>query len=221
MHSPEPIETSFTLPSTSFSPPESTSSPSPLSPKQVQEILCLVTTTLEKDVRITLELLHYLRDPCSSTKTSSSTPTGHPVLLSSDKMSNTAPNHMRYTVQQLSQYYGFRSFKNWDVLYDVCQPNFSFIQPSDPPLKSNIKKAWCNKTLVEHPPHFLEVVHCDIGFGDCKSVGNGALYCLILVDRATCYSWIYPMKSLHHDSIKSTFQQWLIDCVGVSFPSLL
>jgi len=46
------------------------------------------------------------------------------------------------------------------------------------------------------------------------NVGNGALYCLTLVDRATRYSWIYPLKSLHHDSLKSTFQQWMIDCGG-------
>jgi hypothetical protein len=34
-------------------------------------------------------------------------------------------------VQQLSRYFGFRSFKNWEVLHDVCQPNLSFIKPSD------------------------------------------------------------------------------------------
>jgi len=38
---------------------------------------------------------------------------------------------------------------------------------------------------VERPDKFLEVVYCDIGFGDCKSIGNGALYCITLVDRAT------------------------------------
>lgn len=29
----------------------------------------------------------------------------------------------------------------------------------------NIKKALSNKVPVEHPPQYLEVVHCDIGFG--------------------------------------------------------
>jgi hypothetical protein len=65
---------------------------------------------------------------------------------------------------------------------------------------ANIKWACSNKTPIEHPAKYLEVVHCDIGFSDVKSVGNGALYCLTLVDRATRYSWIYPLKSLHHDS---------------------
>jgi hypothetical protein len=149
--SPEPIETSVTFPITFDAPPESTSQSSLLSPKQVQEVLQLLTMTLEKDGRITPELLHYVKVPSSSTKTSSSTPPGHPILLSCGKMSNTAPNHMRYMVQQLSQYFGFKSFKNWDVLYDVCQPIFSFNQSSDLPLElgqvANIKKARCNKLL--------------------------------------------------------------------------
>ena len=67
---------------------------------------------------------------------------------------------------------------------------------------------------MERPDKFLEVVYCDIGFGDCKSIGNGALYCITLVDRATRYSWIYPLKSLYHEALKSTLRQWLIDCGG-------
>lgn len=76
------------------------------------------------------------------------------------------------------------------------------------------KKSRSNKTPVERPDKFLEVVHCNIGFGDGKSIGNGALYCLTLVDRATRYSWIYPLKSLHHESLKCTFQHWITDCGG-------
>jgi hypothetical protein len=79
---------------------------------------------------------------------------------------------------------------------------------------ATIRKARSNKTPVERPSKYLEVVHCDIGFGDVKSAGNGALYCLNLVDRATRYSWIYPLKTLHHESLKTTFQQWIIDCGG-------
>jgi hypothetical protein len=41
---------------------------------------------------------------------------------------------------------------------------------------ANMKKARSNKTPVERPDKFLEVVHCDIGFGDYKSISNGALY---------------------------------------------
>jgi hypothetical protein len=60
-------------------------------------------------------------------------------------MSNTALSFMQYTVQQFSRYMGFHSFKNWEALYDVCQPNFSFIKLSHSPLElgqvANIKKA--------------------------------------------------------------------------------
>jgi hypothetical protein len=90
------------------------------------------------------------------------------------------------------------------------------IQPSDSPLELgqvvNIKKACSNKVPVEHHKQYLEIVHCDIGFGDCMSIGNGALYCLILVDWATRYSWIHPLKSLHHDSILTPFQQYIMRC---------
>jgi len=196
-----------------------TTTSSPLSTKQIQEILNFVTKQLEKNGCISPALLKHLDPNNTPTKISSSSiPPNHPTLLSSDKMSSTAPSSMQFKVQQFSRYFGFWSFKNWDVLYDVCQPNFSFIKPSDNFLElghmANIKKARSNKTPVERPEKFLEVVHCNIGFGDCKSICNGALYCLTLVDRATRYSWIYPLKNLHHESLKLTFQQWLINCGG-------
>jgi hypothetical protein len=125
------------------------------------------------------------------------------------------PQHNRYTIQQLSRYFGFRSLKNWNLLQDVCQSNFTLYNPTECTLElgnvANIKKAHCNKKPIDRPPEFLEVVHCDIGYGDTKSVGNGASHCLIFVDRATCYTWIYPLKSLHHDSIKDAISQWKLD----------
>ncbi len=140
---------------------------------------------------------------------------GHAPLLSSDKMSNVAPKHCRYTTPQLSRYFGFRSFKNWDVLHDVCQPNFSFLKNNELPLElgqvANIKKARCHKVPIERPPDFLDVVHCNIGYGDTKSIGNGASHCLLLVDRTTRYSWIYPLKSLHHESITAALSAWTVD----------
>jgi len=199
--------------------PSSTSSQStsPLSSKQIQEIF-YVTKHLEMHGCITPDLLHLLgQDKTRSMISTSSTPSDHPSLLSSDKMSNTMSTK-RFTIQQLSRYFGFRLFKNWEILYVVCQPNFSLLKTSENFLElgqvANMRKAQSNKTPVERPVNYLEVVHCDINFGDCKSVDNGALYCLTLVDRATRHSWIYPLKSLHHDSLKSTFQQWLIDCGG-------
>ncbi len=203
--------------------PSSLSSPH-LSQTQIQEITTAIIRHLTKHGKITLELINFIKDGYSSSKnTTSTTPVGRPTLMSSDKMSNTAPLQSRFTIQQLSRYFGFRSFKNWDTLHDVCQPNFSFINPSENPLElghvANIKKARSNKTPIDRPSDYLEVVHCDIGYGDSKSIGNGASHCILFVDRATRYTWIYPLKSLHHTSIKEVLSQWTLD--AGSFPKRL
>lgn len=65
----------------------------------------------------------------------------------------------------------------------------------------------------------MDIVHCDIGYRDCKSIGNGASYFIIFIDRATRYTWIYPLRSLHHDSIKGALAQWKVD--AGSFPKHL
>lgn len=62
--------------------------------------------------------------------------------------------------------------------------------------------ACSNKTQIDHLKDFMEVVRCDIGYGDAKSAGNGASYCVLFIDQATWYAWIYPLKSLCHDSVK-------------------
>jgi len=121
----------------------------------------------------------------------STTPVGCPILLSSDKISKTAPSHLCLNIQQLSNYFGFWSIKNWNFLLEVCQPNFSFIQGGDTPMELGhvaiIYKAQSNKSPIDCPRDFLDVVHCDIGYGDTKSVGNGASHCIILVDQASHY----------------------------------
>jgi len=75
-------------------------------------------------------------------------------------MSNTAPLHCQYAIQQLSCYC-FPSSKNWNVLHDVCQPNFPFFQPTYSPLElghvSNIKRG-SKKTPIDWPTDFLEVL---------------------------------------------------------------
>jgi hypothetical protein len=186
----------------------SLSSTSTLSPVQIKEITNAIIDHLQIHGRVTITLIKFIKDGYSSTTNStSSTPTEHPILLSSNKMSNAAPKHLHFTIPRLSRYFGFRSFKNWDVLHDVCQPNFSFLNSTYLPLElgqvANIKKARSNKTPIDHPPDFLDVVHCDIGYGATKSIGNGASHCLLLVDQATRYTWIYPLKMLHHESIKA------------------
>lgn len=76
---------------------------------------------------------------------------------------------------------------------------------------ANIKKDRSNKHSIDRPPKYIEVVHCNIGYGDTKSIGNGPSHCLIFVDRATRYTWLYPLKSLHRGSIKNALSQWKLD----------
>jgi hypothetical protein len=89
---------------------------------------------------------NFIKDGYSNpSNLTSTTPIGCSTLLSSDKMSNTASTHfIRYTIQPLSHFFGFCSFKNWNSLHDVGQPNFSFIQPTDSLMElghvANIKK---------------------------------------------------------------------------------
>jgi hypothetical protein len=108
-----------------------------------------------------------------------------------------------------------KKLKDWTSVLDVAQPTISFDTSTyDTPLKlgdvTNIKKSRCNTKPIPRPPSFLDVVHCDIGYGDCKAVG-GARFCFMLVDRATHYCWIYALKSLCHENIKKVFQQFQVD----------
>ncbi len=109
---PEPLDDLCFSENDNFVNDATSPTPSPLSTKQIQEIVSIVTTTLQKNGRITPELLHYLKLDSSPGVSNSATPDNHPTLFSSDKMSNTAPGFSRYTVQQLSHYFGFQSFKN-------------------------------------------------------------------------------------------------------------
>jgi hypothetical protein len=105
---------------------------STLSPTQIREITSAIFSHLQKHGKVTLDLINFIKDGLSSsTAPTSTTPNDRPTLMSSDKMSSTSASYHRYTIQQLSRYFGFRSLKNWDTLHDVCQPNFSLIHPTE------------------------------------------------------------------------------------------
>jgi hypothetical protein len=54
------------------------------------------------------------------------------------------------------------------------------------------------------PSKYLDIVHINIAFSDCVSVG-GFKYTLIFVDQATHYNWTFGLKSLQHSDILLTF----------------
>jgi hypothetical protein len=57
---------------------------------------------------------------------------------------------------------------------------------------------------------FLYIVHVNIAFGDCVSVG-GFQYSLIFVDRTTRYNWVFGLKDLSKESILSAFYLFRAD----------
>ena len=172
-----------------------------LSQKQIGEIAQACVEHLTQHGRITNELLTFLASayPITSSFPTSRTPDDRPELLSSDKMPSSAAATRRFTVPQLHRYLGFRQLKNWSSILDIAQENISLnLNHGDIPIElgnvANLKKSRANKTPVPRPKHFLSRVHMDIGYGDCVAVG-GSKYCVLLVDRATRYTWIYGLKN--------------------------
>ena len=74
------------------------------------------------------------------------------------------------------------------------------------PLGSNasLRKSNRGKPIDRTLSKFCDVVHLDIAFGDCVSIG-GFRYALVFVDRATRYNWVFGLRSLSSDCIKSAF----------------
>ena len=193
------------------------SSPS-LSPKQINQISQACIDSLTKHGCITMDLVCLIDATLpkkSSPYSTSTTPDDRPELLSCDKVPSFYSKHRRFTIPELHRYIGFLQLKDWSSVLDVAQPNISFnTSDHDVPLElgdvANIKKSQCNTSPIPRPPGFLDVVHCDIGYGDCKAIG-GARFCFILVDHATRYCWIYALKSLCHTNIIKVFQQFQVD----------
>jgi len=94
------------------------------------------------------------------------------------------------------------------LLAVVTTKDGSFIDNGEFPLSigafTTIPKAPRGKAIDRTTSKFLDIVHLDIAFGDCMSVG-GFKYALIFVDRATRFNWCFGLKSLHHDDIITAF----------------
>ncbi len=75
---------------------------------------------------------------------------------------------------------------------------------------TTIPKARRGGAIDSAHSRFLDIVHLDIAFGDCISVGGGC-YALVLMDRATCYNWVYGLKNLSADSILSALCNFKAD----------
>jgi len=167
-----------------------------LSPECIAQVAEMCTLSLQSDGIISQKLVNTLirqglicpSNTSSSRLPSSTTPMDRPEILPCDKVPSATLYRRHITIPQLHRYLGFCTLKNWKILSEVGQDTIDIINDGDIPLElgnvANIKISRRNKEPIPRPPNYLDVVHMDIGYGDCKSVG-GSRYVLLLVDRAT------------------------------------
>ncbi len=73
-----------------------------------------------------------------------------------------------------------------------------------------IPKAPRGGAIDRKQSFYLDIVHIDIAFGDCISVG-GFWYSLVFVDQATHYNWVFGLKDLSSASILVAFCLFCVD----------
>jgi len=120
---------------------------------------------------------------------------------------NASDNKHHFTAEELHRLTGCRRFRNYRHLIYTSKDG-QFLDNGEFPLSlgayTTIPKSPRGKPLDRTSSKYLDIVHVDIAFGDCMSVG-GYKYALIFVDRATRFNWCFSLKSLHHEDILSTF----------------
>ncbi len=177
----------ITLLHDSSSPPTTESPPSALPKRKAANLL---TCMDEKDI---VELHHH---PNSSLPLVCLCDTPNP----SDKKSH-------WTAEELHRITGCRHFCNYKHLI-LVNTDGQYINNVEFPVSlgtyTTIPKAPRGKPIDRTPSKYLDIVHINIAFGDCMSVG-GFKYALIFVDRTTRFNWCFGLKSLHNDKIIATF----------------
>jgi hypothetical protein len=120
---------------------------------------------------------------------------------------NALDTKSHFTSEELHCLTGCCCFCNYRHLVNTSKDG-QFIDNGEFPASigayTTIPKAPRGKLIDRTPSKYLDIVHINIAFGDCMSVG-GFKYALIFVDRAARYNWCFGLKSLHHDNIISAF----------------
>ena len=120
---------------------------------------------------------------------------------------NSSETKTTYTPKELHRLTGCRRFRNYQHIISSTK-NGVLLNTGKFPLSlgtyATIPKAPRGKAVDRLPAKYLDVVHVDIAFGDCVSVG-GFKFALIFVDRATRYNWTFGLKSLQHHDIQAAF----------------
>jgi hypothetical protein len=105
---------------------------------------------------------------------------------------------------------GCRKFWNYQHLLQVSRDG-KWVDGGEFPASlgsyATIHKSNSGGPLDHWKYKYLDMVHVDIAFGNCPSVGGFWYYALILVDRATRYNWALGLKNLSSDAILAAI--WL------------
>jgi hypothetical protein len=113
---------------------------------------------------------------------------------------NSSDTKTTYTPEELHHLTSCRRFCNYQHIISTTKDG-TLLNTGEFPLSlgtyATIPKAPCGKAIDRHQAKYLDIVHVDIAFGNCVSVG-GFKFALIFVDRAPRYNWTFGLKSLQH-----------------------
>ena len=118
-----------------------------------------------------------------------------------------------WTAEELHCITGCRRFCNYKHLIQSTKDGL-FVDNGEIPASisayATIPKAARGKPIDHTPSKYLNIVHINIAFGDCMSIG-GYKYALIFVNRATQFNWCFGLKPLHHDDIIAGFMAFRVE----------
>jgi deoxyuridine 5'-triphosphate nucleotidohydrolase len=138
-----------------------------------------------------------------------------PQIRPQDKPQDTEHASMTVTVEHLRKLVGYRNTDSIIPHLKTCfKDNFHISNLDREPVLELGEIATIDKSRIPTNPVSLpnklgDVIHVDIGYG-CNAGLNGIKYALFIVDRATRYKYIYPLKSLQ-DDILPAFQALVRD----------
>ncbi len=120
---------------------------------------------------------------------------------------NASDSKTVFTPEELHRLTGCRWFRNYQHIISTSNGGI-LCNTGKFPLSlgayATIPKAARGKPIDQLPSKYFDIVHVDIAFGDCVSVG-GYKFALVFVDRATRYNWTFGLMSLQHSDIQAAF----------------
>ncbi|KAL7525339.1 hypothetical protein ACHAWF_001311, partial [Thalassiosira exigua] len=127
--------------------------------------------------------------------------------------SNGSDTKSHWTSEELHPALGCRRLRNFKHVMQTSRDEV-WVDNGEFPLAlgsyATIPKAPRGKGLPRIRDKYLDVVHMDIAFGDCASVGDSRhKYALVLIDWATRYNWVFSLRSLSSPDILSALKDFL------------